>query len=78
MGDPADPAPEAEVVVRHSVHFLCRHCVRIRYFSKNVILSKKSLLKKVDSNIMIHTMMHYMILDTFLQLAIYCPFELCG
>ena len=27
MGDPADPAPEAEVVVRHSVHFLCQRCI---------------------------------------------------
>ena len=27
MGDSADPAPEAEVVVRDSVHFLCQRCV---------------------------------------------------
>ena len=27
MGDPADPAPEAEVVARDSVHFLCQRCV---------------------------------------------------
>ena len=27
MGDTADPAPEAEGVVRHSVHFLCQRCI---------------------------------------------------
>ena len=50
MGDRADPAPEAEVVVRDSVHFLCQRCVSRGVRPLDCSLRVSGSLYNLDTN----------------------------
>ena len=53
MGDPADPAPEAEVVVRtDSVHFLCQRCVSRGVRPLDCSLRVSGILYNLDTDTM--------------------------